>query len=50
MNHPVMIGSRKIGATTKRMLGHSQKSVKILGASSKALNLLGVTNPFCLKK
>ena len=49
MLNRVMIGSRKIGPTTKRFLGHAHRSIKVLGSVTNALNQVGITNPYLSK-
>lgn len=45
----VMIGSRKIGPTAKRFLGHAQRSIRVLGSVTNALNQVGITHPHLSK-
>ena len=49
MLHKLMIGSRKIGPTTKRFLGQTNKSIKVLGSVTNAINQVGITSPFLSK-
>ena len=43
--HRIMMGSRNIGGTAQRFLGHSQRAIRVLGKTTNALNKVGIVNP-----